>query len=66
MFKNEIRIKGPQKIKRISHIITKEYEGFSTDLQPQFMVLLCKAQGRSSITENIFKVDFCIRWNFRD
>ena len=56
MFKNEIRIKGPQKIKRISHIITKEYEGFSTDLQPQFMVLLCKAQGRSSITENIFKI----------
>ena len=58
MFKNEIRIKGPQKIKRISHIITKEYEGFSTDLQPQFMVLLCKAQGRSSITENIFKSRF--------
>ena len=58
ILKNEIHIKGPQKIKRISHIITKEYGGFSTDLQPQFMVLLCKANGRSSITENIFKSRF--------
>ena len=58
IFKNEIQIKGPQEIKRISHIITKEYDGFPTDLQPQFMVLLCRANGRSSITENIFKSRF--------
>ena len=57
-FKNEILVKGPKKIKKISHIITKEYEGFPTDLQPQFMVLLCKANGVSSITENIFKSRF--------
>ena len=54
--KNEIHIKGPKKIKKISHIVTKEYGGLGlpTDLQPQFMVLLCKANGISSITENIF------------
>ena len=56
--KNELNITGPQKIKKINHIITKEFEGFSTDLQPQFMVLLCKANGKSSITENIFKSRF--------
>ena len=58
IFDDKIHIKGPQKIKKISHIVTKEYDGFSTDLQPQFMVLLCKANGRSSITENIFKSRF--------
>ena len=58
MFKDEIHIKGPQKIKRISHLVTKEYGGFPTDLQSIFMVLLCKANGRSSIIENIFKSRF--------
>ena len=56
--KDEIHIKGPQKIKKIRHLATKEYGGFPTDLAPQFMVLLCKANGRSSITENIFQSRF--------
>ena len=56
--KDEIHIKGPKKIKKISHIITKEYGGFPTDLQSIFMVLLCKGNGISSITENIFKSRF--------
>ena len=58
MIKDEIHIKGPQKIKKISYLATKEYGGFPTDLAPQFMVLLCKANGRSSITENIFQSRF--------
>jgi len=58
IIKDEIHIKGPQKIKNISHLATKEYGGFPTDLAPQFMVLLCKANGRSSITENIFQSRF--------
>ena len=57
-FKKEIYIKGPNKIKRINNIITKEYPNFPTDLQAQFMVLLCKARGRSTITENIFENRF--------
>ena len=57
-YKNEIKIKGPQKIKNISSIVTKEYPNFPTDLQAQFMVLMCKANGRSSITESIFENRF--------
>ena len=57
-FKEEIHIKGPQKIKKINNLVTKEYGGFPTDMAPQFMVLLCKANGRSTITENIFKSRF--------
>ena len=56
--KNEIKIKGPQKIKSINSIVTKEYPNFPTDLQAQFMVLMCKADGRSSITESIFENRF--------
>ena len=57
-FEKEIYIKGPNKIKKINSIITKEYPSFPTDLQAQFMVLLCKATGRSTITENIFENRF--------
>tara|TARA_B100001741_G_C16498926_1_gene573644 strand:+ start:98 stop:1360 length:1263 start_codon:yes stop_codon:yes gene_type:complete len=57
-FKKEIYIKGPKKIKKINNIITKEYPNFPTDLQAQFMVLLCKASGRSTITESIFENRF--------
>ena len=57
-FKNQIHIKGPQKIKSINNILTKEYPGFPTDLQAQFMVLLCKADGLSKITEKIFQSRF--------
>ena len=57
--KDEIHIKGPQKIKNISNIVTKEYPiSLATDLQAQFMVLLCLASGRSSITESIFENRF--------
>ncbi len=56
--KNEIKIKGPQKIKSINSIVTKEYPNFPTDLQAQFMVLMCKANGTSSITESIFENRF--------
>ena len=58
IFKNKIYIKGSKKIKTIKSIRTKEYEGFPTDLQPQFMVLMCKASGVSKITENIFQGRF--------
>ena len=56
--KNEIHIKGPKKIRNLNNIITKEYPNFPTDLQAQFMVLLCKAEGRSIITESIFENRF--------
>ncbi len=51
-------IKGPENIQSIKDIKTKEYPGVSTDMQSQLMVLMCKANGKSSITENIFENRF--------
>ena len=56
--KNKIFIKGPDKIKSINDIKTKEFPGIPTDLQAQLMVLMCKADGKSSITERIFENRF--------
>ncbi len=56
--KKQIHISGPKKIKNLTNLVTKEYPNFPTDLQAQFMVLLCKARGKSSITESIFENRF--------
>ena len=56
--KNKILIKGPKDIKLIKNIKTKEYPGISTDMQSQLMIIMCRANGKSSITENIFENRF--------
>lgn len=43
---------------RATHITTAPYPGYPTDMQAQFMVLMCTAEGQSSITENIFENRF--------
>ena len=55
--KNEIYIKGNKKIKSVN-IKTAPYPGFPTDLQAQIMVLLCKANKKSFIKEEIFENRF--------
>ena len=55
--KNEIYIQGTKKIKSIN-IKTSPYPGFPTDLQAQMMVLLCKANKKSYIREEIFENRF--------
>ena len=55
--KNEILIQGRKKIKNIN-IKTSPYPGFPTDLQAQMMVLLCKANKKSHIREEIFENRF--------
>jgi UDP-N-acetylglucosamine 1-carboxyvinyltransferase len=55
--KKEITIKGSKKIKSIN-IKTSPYPGFPTDLQAQMMVLLCKANKKSHIKEEIFENRF--------
>ena len=55
--KNEILIHGSKKIKNIN-IKTSPYPGFPTDLQAQMMVLLCKANKKSYIKEEIFENRF--------
>ena len=54
----KIIIKGPENIKSIKHIKTKEYPGVSTDMQSQLMVIMCLANGKGYITENIFENRF--------
>ena len=55
---NKILIKGPEKIKPIKNVKTKEWPGVATDMQSQLMVLMCRANGKSTITENIFENRF--------
>ena len=55
--KNEVQVIGNKKIKNLN-IETAPYPGFPTDLQAQIMVLLCKANKRSLIKENIFENRF--------
>jgi UDP-N-acetylglucosamine 1-carboxyvinyltransferase len=55
--KDEIHIIGNKKIKCMN-IKTSPYPGFPTDLQAQIMVLLCKANKKSLIKEDIFENRF--------
>ena len=53
----DVQVIGSKKIKSLN-IKTAPYPGFPTDLQAQIMVLLCKANNRSLITEDIFENRF--------
>ena len=55
--KNAAKVIGTRKIKNIN-LSTDPFPGFSTDLQAQMMVLLCKANKRSFIKEKIFENRF--------
>ena len=55
--KNEVQVIGNKKIKSLN-IKTAPYPGFPTDLQAQIMVLLCKANKKSLIKEDIFENRF--------
>jgi UDP-N-acetylglucosamine 1-carboxyvinyltransferase len=52
-----VRVKGPKRPKAIN-IKTRPYPGFPTDMQAQFMALMCVADGASVISENIFENRF--------
>jgi len=54
---NVVRVKGPKRIRSVN-IKTRPYPGFPTDMQAQFMTLMCLADGASVITENIFENRF--------
>ena len=57
LYKDEIHINGKKKIKSLN-LKTAPYPGFPTDLQAQIMVLLCKANKKSLIREEIFENRF--------
>ena len=61
----QIREAGPGKLEASAghaiqsiDVTTKEYPGFATDMQAQYMALMTQAQGSSLITETIFENRF--------
>jgi UDP-N-acetylglucosamine 1-carboxyvinyltransferase len=54
---NVVRVRGPRQISSVN-IKTRPYPGFPTDMQAQFMALMCIADGASVISENIFENRF--------
>ena len=54
---NVVRVKAPKKLRSVN-IKTRPYPGFPTDMQAQFMALMCVADGASVISENIFENRF--------
>ena len=52
-YEEAILVKGPAELRRIN-LKTMPYPGFPTDMQPQFGVLMCLANGTSVITEGIY------------
>ena len=57
IYQEEIQIIGNKKINNIN-LKTAPWPGFPTDLQAQIMVLLCKANKKSKIKEEIFENRF--------
>lgn len=53
----KIRVRRKADLKAVD-VITKEYPGFATDMQAQYMTLMTQATGTSVITENIFENRF--------
>ena len=51
---NGIRVAADGPLKPIT-LSTAPYPGFATDMQAQFMAMLCKADGASVLTETIFE-----------
>src|SRR5207248_4143869 len=50
-------VRGNQDL-RAADVVTKEYPGFATDMQAQYMALMTQAAGTSVIIENIFENRF--------
>lgn len=52
-FDDVVRVIGKDELKK-ANVITMPYPGFPTDLQPQMLTLLTKANGTSLVTENVW------------
>jgi UDP-N-acetylglucosamine 1-carboxyvinyltransferase len=52
-----LRVRSDGQLKAVD-ISTKEYPGFPTDMQAQYMALATQAEGTSLVTENIFENRF--------
>jgi UDP-N-acetylglucosamine 1-carboxyvinyltransferase len=54
---HSVRVRGGGRIRSVD-MTTEEYPGFATDLQAQYMALMCLARGNCVISETIFKDRF--------
>ena len=54
---DEVRVRGNGRYRGVD-IETQPYPGFPTDLQAQFMAMMCRADGLSKISETIFENRF--------
>jgi UDP-N-acetylglucosamine 1-carboxyvinyltransferase len=52
--RDSIRVKADGPLQPLT-LSTAPYPGFATDMQAQFMAMLCKADGTSTLTETIFE-----------
>ena len=52
-----IRVNGPERLKSVS-VRTMPYPGFPTDMQAQFMAMMCISDGTSVISESVFENRF--------
>ncbi|UVO50545.1 UDP-N-acetylglucosamine 1-carboxyvinyltransferase [Sphingomonas sp. SUN019] len=52
--KNSVRVSSDGKLKPLT-LSTAPFPGFATDMQAQFMAMLCRADGASVLTETIFE-----------
>ncbi len=57
VYNDTVKVKGVSKINSVN-VQTEPHPGFPTDLQAQFMSLMCVANGKSIIEENIFENRF--------
>jgi UDP-N-acetylglucosamine 1-carboxyvinyltransferase len=55
--RDAVRVAAPRRPKAVN-VTTAPHPGFPTDMQAQFMVLMCVAEGESVITETIFENRF--------
>lgn len=53
--REQILLKAPKRAESLPMVVTRPYPGFPTDLQSQLLAVLCRADGRSKIKENIFE-----------
>lgn len=54
---SKIEVMGPQEIKPVD-IVTLPYPGFPTDLQAQWMAMMCLANGQSVVSETVWENRF--------
>ncbi len=57
---NDVKLRMKERANSIPYLVTAPYPGFPTDLQSPLLAVLCRAEGKSCIEEQIFENRFRI------